>query len=131
MEKEILNVSKTYNIIMKENATELKEVVVKAPAIYQRGDTLSYNLSSYITKSDYTLKDALKKLPGIDIEESGNIKYLGKEISNFYIDGLDLLGGKYNIATTNIPASYVNSVQVLNNHQAVNMNKDIFQMMWP
>lgn len=45
---------------MKENATELKEVVVKAPAIYQRGDTLSYNLSSYITKSDYTLKDALK-----------------------------------------------------------------------
>lgn len=126
VEKEILNVSKTYNIIMKENATELKEVVVKAPAIYQRGDTLSYNLSSYITKSDYTLKDALKKLPGIDIEESGNIKYLGKEISNFYIDGLDLLGGKYNIATTNIPASYVNSVQVLNNHQAVNMNKDIF-----
>ena len=80
----------------------------------------------YTTQSDYTLKDALKKLPGIDVEKSGNIKYLGKDISNFYIDGLDLLGGKYNIATTNIPASYVNSVQVLNNHQAVNMNKDIF-----
>lgn len=126
VEREILNVSRTYNITMREKTTELKEVVVKAPAIYQRGDTLSYNLSSYITQSDYTLKDALKKLPGIDIEESGNIKYLGKEISNFYIDGLDLLGGKYNIATTNIPASYVNSVQVLNNHQAVNMNKDIF-----
>lgn len=126
VEREILNVSLSYNITMREKATELKEVVVKAPAIYQRGDTLSYNLSSYITQSDYTLKDALKKLPGIDIEESGNIKYLGKEISNFYIDGLDLLGGKYNIATANIPASYVNSVQVLNNHQAVNMNKDIF-----
>ena len=121
-----MNVSQTYNITMKEEATELKEVVVKAPAIYQHGDTLSYNLSSYITQSDYTLKDALKKLPGIDVEESGNIKYLGKEISNFYIDGLDLLGGKYNIATTNIPASFVNSVQVLNNHQTVNMNKDIF-----
>ena len=111
---------------MKERASDLKEVVVKAPAIYQHGDTLSFNLSSYITQSDYTLKDALKKLPGIDIEESGKIRYLGKEISNFYIDGLDLLGGKYNIATTNIPASYVNSVQVLNNHQPVNMNKDIF-----
>lgn len=126
VEKEVSNVSQTYNFTMKEKGTELKEVVVKAPAIYQRGDTLSYNLSSYITKSDYTLKDALKKLPGIDIEKSGKIKYLGKDISNFYIDGLDLLGGKYNIATTNIPASYVNSVQVLNNHQAVNMNKDIF-----
>ncbi len=126
VENEILNVSQTCNITMKERASDLKEVVVKAPAIYQHGDTLSFNLSSYITQSDYTLKDALKKLPGIDIEESGKIRYLGKEISNFYIDGLDLLGGKYNIATTNIPASYVNSVQVLNNHQPVNMNKDIF-----
>lgn len=126
VEKEILNMSQTCHITMKEKTTELKEVVVKAPAIYQRGDTLSFHLSAYTTQSDYTLKDALKKLPGINVEKSGNIKYLGKDISNFYIDGLDLLGGKYNIATTNIPASYVNSVQVLNNHQAVNMNKDIF-----
>ncbi len=126
VENEILNASQTCNITMKEKASDLKEIVVKAPAVYQHGDTLSFNLSSYITQSDYTLKDALKKLPGIDIEESGKIRYLGKEISNFYIDGLDLLGGKYNIATTNIPASYVNSVQVLNNHQPVNMNRDIF-----
>lgn len=126
VEKEILNMSQTCHITLKEKTTELKEVVVKAPAIYQRGDTLSFHLSAYTTQSDYTLKDALKKLPGIDVGKSGQIKYLGKDISNFYIDGLDLLGGKYNIATTNIPASYVNSVQVLNNHQAVNMNKDIF-----
>lgn len=126
VENEILNMSQTCNLTMKEKATELKEVVVKAPAIYQRGDTLSFHLSAYTTQSDYTLKDALKKLPGINVEESGKIKYLGKDISSFYIDGLDLLGGKYNIATTNIPASYVNSVQVLNNHQAINMNKDIF-----
>lgn len=131
VENEILNMSQTCNLTMKEKATELKEVVVKAPAIYQRGDTLSFHLSAYTTQSDYTLKDALKKLPGINVEESGKIKYLGKDISSFYIDGLDLLGGKYNIATTNIPASYVNSVQVLNNHQAINMNKDIFQMTWP
>lgn len=126
VKNEILNASQTCHITMKEKVTQLKEVVVKAPAIYQRGDTLSFHLSAYTTQSDYTLKDALKKLPGINVEESGHIKYLGKDISNFYIDGMDLLGGKYNIATTNIPASYVNSVQVLNNHQAVNMNKDIF-----
>ena len=43
----------------REKTTDLKEVVVKAPAIYQRGDTLSYNLASYIGKNDYTLKDAI------------------------------------------------------------------------
>lgn len=122
----ISNATQVCNVVLKEKATVLKEVVVKAPAIYQRGDTLSYNLSSYASQGDYTLKDAMKKLPGIDVTESGSIKYLGKEISSFYIDGLDLLGGKYNIATSNIPASYVNSVQVLNNHQAVKMDDNLF-----
>ncbi len=39
---------------------------------------------------------------------------------------MDLLGGKYNIATTNIPASYVNQVQVLSNHQEAKVDKDVF-----
>ena len=114
------------DLTMKEKATNLKEVVVKAPAIHQRGDTLSYSLSAYATRGDYTLKDAIKKLPGIDVAESGTIKYLGKDISKFYIEGMDLLGGKYNIATNNIPASYVNQVQVLNNHQEAKVDNDVF-----
>ena len=114
------------DLTMKEKATALKEVVVRAPAIHQRGDTLSYSLSAYATRGDYTLKDAIKKLPGIDVTEAGAIKYLGKDISKFYIEGLDLLGGKYNIATTNIPASYVNQVQVLSNHQEAKVDKDVF-----
>lgn len=124
--REINNLSQVCNFNLKEKTTALKEVVVKAPAIYQRGDTLSYNLASYIGKNDYTLKDAMKKLPGIEVGDKGSIKYLGKEISNFYINGMDLLGGRYNIATTNIPASFVNSVQVLSNHQAVKADKDVF-----
>ncbi len=124
--REIKNLSQECNFNLKEKPTALKEVVVKAPAIYQRGDTLSYNLASYIGKNDYTLKDAMKKLPGIEVGDKGSIKYLGKEISNFYINGMDLLGGRYNIATTNIPASFVNSVQVLSNHQAVKADKDVF-----
>ena len=124
--KIVTNKSQSIDYVLHEKTTELKEVIIKAPAIRQRGDTISYNLSSYISQGDYTLKDAIRKLPGIDVAESGAIKYLGKDISNFYVEGMDLLGGKYNIATNNIPASYVSSVQVLNNHQAVKMDKDIF-----
>lgn len=124
--REILNRSQDQNVTMKEQVTALKEVVVKAPPIRQRGDTLSYNLAQFANEDDYTLRDAMKKLPGIDIGESGTIKYLGKDISNFYIDGLDLLGGKYNIATNNIPAEYVSNVQVLDHHQAAKVDKDVF-----
>lgn len=114
------------NFSLKEKKIGIKEAVVRAPAIHQRGDTLSYAVSAYTTWSDYTLKDALKRLPGIDVEESGRIKYLGKDISGFYIEGMNLLGGKYNIATSGIPASYVNSVQVLDNHKEAAIDKDTF-----
>ena len=67
----------------------------------------------------------MKRLPGIEVTSSGSIKYLGKDISNFYIEGMDLLGGQYNVATNNIPADYVTSVQVLNNHKDAKMDKDV------
>ncbi len=124
--KSIENRTQTCNFILHEKTQVLKEVIVKASPITQRGDTLSYNVASFATASDYTLKDVLKKLPGIEVAKNGHIQYLGKDISQFYIEDVDLLGGKYNIATNNIPADYVSTVQVYNHHQPVKMNKDIF-----
>ena len=49
----------------------------------------------------------MKKLPGINVSGNGQISYLGKSISNFYIEGMNMLGGKYNLATRNMPAKYV------------------------
>ena len=82
----------------------LKEVNVKANPLRQRGDTLSHNLASFLGKGDVTLEDGLKRLPGVDVSQNGGISYMGKPISQFNIEGMDLLGGKYNLATRNIPA---------------------------
>lgn len=113
-------------IRLKTESTKLKEVVVTAPSVVLQGDTVSYRLSAFAGKGDITLKDAMRNLPGIDIADNGNIKYQGKEISNFYIEGMDLLGGRYNVATDNLPVSSVTNVEILNNHQSVKMDKDIF-----
>ena len=113
-------------VALSQKATELKEVVVTAPNVRVLGDTVSYRLSAFAGKGDVTLKDAMRNLPGIDIADNGKIKYLGKDISNFYIEGMDLLGGKYNVATENLPVSSVTNVEILNNHQSVKMDKDIF-----
>lgn len=122
----IINKPQTLDVDLEENVTPLKEVTVRVPQIKQRGDTLSYRLSAFIGKGDTSLEDAIKKLPGINVEDNGGIKYLGKEISNFYIEGLDLLGGKYNLATRNLPVSYVSEVEVLNNHQDIKMGKSFY-----
>lgn len=114
------------DIILNSKITELKEVIVTAPSVVLQGDTVSYRLSAFAGKGDITLKDAMRNLPGIDMSDNGKIKYLGKEISNFYIEGMDLLGGRYNIATDNLPAATVANVEILNNHQSVKMDNDIF-----
>ena len=117
---------KRHDVRLRDKNKALQEVVVKAPEVYQRGDTLNYRLSAFTGAADYTLSDALKKLPGVEVSDEGAIKYLGKDISDFYIEGLDLLGGKYNVATQSLPAAYVTSVQVLTNHQPVKVDEAAF-----
>ncbi|SEA01510.1 Outer membrane receptor proteins, mostly Fe transport [Porphyromonadaceae bacterium KH3R12] len=114
-----------YNVQLSEQATELKEVIVKAPSIHQRGDTITYVVSSFAAAQDKSLADVLKKMPGIEVDKSGSIKYNGVSINKFYIEGKDMLGGRYGIATTNIHQKDVGSVEVMENHQPVKALEDI------
>ena len=100
-------------------ATQLKDVIVQAPDIYAKGDTLVFNVSRYANASDNAIIDVIKRLPGIKVEEDGTIKYHGKPINKFYIDGDDFLEGQYGLATNNISHKDVKSVEVMENHQPV------------
>lgn len=53
--------------------------------------------------------------------DNGKILYQGKPINKYYINNLDLLEGKYNLANSNLPHKEVVSVQVLENHQPIKM----------
>lgn len=112
------------DIALTDKAISLKEVKVKAPPLTLLGDTLTYNLASFLKKGDVTLEDGLKNLPGIDISENGAISYMGKGISNFYIGGLDMLGGRYNLATKNIPAEYATQVEIMKHHKHRKIDAD-------
>ena len=114
-----------YNISLSEKVTELKEVIVHAPSIHQRGDTITYIVSKFADAQDKSLADVLKKMPGIEVEKSGAIKYNGVAINKFYIEGKDMLGGKYGIATNNIHQKDVGSIEVMENHQPVKALEDI------
>lgn len=115
----LTDMSSPLKIALSEKAIALEEVVIKAPRIRPRGDTLIYDVSRFADARDKTIGDVLKKMPGITVESSGAIKYNGIPIDKFYVEGLDLLGGRYGIATRNIPQQSVSRVEVLENHQVV------------
>ena len=113
------------DMVLTPKAVSLKEVTVKPDPLRQKGDTLSHNLASFLGKGDVTLEDGLKRLPGVDVSQNGGISYMGKPISQFNIEGMDLLGGKYNLATRNIPADYVTQVEIVRNHHSRRVEKDV------
>lgn len=104
-------------IVMEASATMLKEVAVKADRIREQGDTITYTVGSFAQAQDRSIGDVLKRMPGIDVSNSGKIQYQGEDINKFYIEGSDLLGGKYGIATNGINHDDVGAVEVMENHQ--------------
>lgn len=119
------NRSGNFEIIVDNRAVELKEVVVKSKKIYSQGDTINYNVGSFLSQTDQSIADVLKKMPGISVSDAGQISYQGKPIKNLYIEGLDLMKGHYGIATNNIDPNNIATVQVLENHQDIKALKGL------
>ena len=105
-------------ISMASTAFVLKEVQVKGSRITGR-DTISFDLTRFANERDNSLKDVLKKLPGVDIEKNGRINYNGKPINRFTVEGLDLTGGKYNQLEENIKAKDVKKAEVIEHDQPI------------
>ncbi len=118
------NRSQSLDFRLEFQAIELKEVKIKPPKIRQAGDTINYLVDGYLDKNDRAIGDVLKKMPGIEMQENGAILYNNKPINKFYIENMDLLQGRYGIATKNISAKDVATVQVLENHQPIKALKE-------
>lgn len=123
--KKIANHSQKIDFVVSEEAIELKEFSVKSEKIWGTRDTVNYVVDAYRDSTDIVIGDVLKKMPGIVVKESGQIEYRGKPISKFYIENMDMLQGRYGIATNNITASDIATVQVFENHQPIKALKDI------
>jgi hypothetical protein len=119
--KIITNKNQVLNFNLLESSEKLKEVIIKSSAITKKGDTISYFVNAFKNQKDRVIADVLRKLPGIEVLVDGKILYQGKPIQKYYIEGLDLLEGKYNLANNNLPASSVSKVQILENHQPIKL----------
>ena len=124
LSKTIAAGTSTVDFVVEYARQEIREVKITAEAIKEQGDTLTYYVENFKDHTDRSIGDVLKKLPGIQVTPGGGIKYQGKEINKFYIEGLDMLGGRYGIAVNNVQASDIAAVEVYENHQPIKMLRD-------
>ncbi|MBB4117908.1 hypothetical protein GGR32_000180 [Mesonia hippocampi] len=97
-----------------ENNT-LDEVLVegKSAPIAIKKDTLEFNAASFATRPDANLEELLKKLPGIEVDNDGNIMVNGKQVSRILVNGQEFFGKDPKIATKNLPKDIINKIQVV------------------
>jgi hypothetical protein len=113
------------DFILTPQAIELREVIVKTLPVRISHDTISYDIKQFGNNADRNLGDVLKKLPGVELSENGTIKYNGEPINKYYTEGKDLFEGKYKIANDNFRWQDIERVEILENHQPINVLKDI------
>ncbi|OQP66152.1 outer membrane beta-barrel protein [Niastella populi] len=90
----------------------LGSVVVQAPPITVKKDTIEFRASSFKTKPNATVEDLLKKLPGVEVDKEGNITSQGEEITKIYVDGKEFFLNDPKLATKNLSSEMVEAVQV-------------------
>ncbi len=117
--EKIFNENQKLEIILYSKTLSLNEVIIQNTPIRKKNDTLNYSIKNFKDQKDRTISDVLKKMPGIEVLSDGKILYEGKAIQKYYIEGLDLLDGKYGIANDNLPVDSVTDIQILENHQPI------------
>jgi hypothetical protein len=101
-------------IIVQPKSLNLEEVTIFAfkDPIYYKGDTLIYTADSFKVKANATVEDLLKKLPGMKVDAQGNVTSQGKKVDKVLVDGDEFFGTDPTVATKNLAANSIESVQV-------------------
>lgn len=101
-------------ITLISKANLLREIIIKdrKNAITVKGDTTEYLVDSFLVNKSSNVEDLLKKLPGIQVDKNGKITAHGQEVKKVLVDGEEFFGDDPTVATKNLRADNVESVQV-------------------
>ena len=111
------DIIKDFNLSLDNNLDAI-ELSYEMP-VTVRGDTLIYNADSFKNGSERKLEDVLKNLPGVEINEDGQIEVEGKVVNKLMVNGKDFFDGDTKLASKNIPSKAVDKIQVLRNYSEV------------
>lgn len=107
-----------------DNQLDEVELVYEMPVVI-KGDSLIYNADSFRTKTDRRLGDVLDKLPGVEVNDDGEIEVDGVTVRKVMVEGKDFFDGDSKLATQNIPANALDKIEVLKNYDEVSQLKSV------
>ncbi|AZQ43463.1 outer membrane beta-barrel protein [Nonlabens ponticola] len=114
------------NFVLLEGTDQLDAVqITYEMPVSIKGDTIVYNADSFTNGTERKLDDVLNKLPGVEVNEDGDVQVEGKNVEKIYVDGKEFFEGDTRLATKNIPADAIGKVEVLKNFNNVSQLKGL------
>ncbi len=100
-------------LLMSNDAVLLRETVVtgRAAQVIVKKDTLVYNPDAYRTPEGSPIEELIKRMPGAEVDEDGNITVNGKKIEKILLDGKEFMLGDVETALKNLPVSIIQNVK--------------------
>jgi hypothetical protein len=101
-------------ILMKLKSQMLGDVIIEGrrQAVVIKGDTIEFNTAAFRTRPNAAVEDLLKKIPGIQVDNSGTILVYGKAISKIMVDGKEFFTNDPRIASRSLDAESIDKVQI-------------------
>lgn len=99
-------------IALRPDTNTLEDVIISRPPVTIKGDTVEFRAGSFATPPNATVEDLLKKLPGMEVDQEGNVTAQGEDIRRIYVDGKEFFSNDPKLALLNLTAEMVESIQV-------------------
>lgn len=116
----------TKNIVLNTTSYDLDEVIISTEkAISKKKDTIVFNASSFKQGEESVVQDLIKKLPGVEVTDTGVIKVDGQEIEKVMVEGDDFFKKGYRLLTKNLDVNAVSKVEVLRRYSNNRLLKGI------
>lgn len=92
----------------------LEEVIVsqKIGAIRMKGDTLEFKADSFAVRQGANVEEMLKRLPGLQVNQKGEITAQGERVQKVLVDGEEFFSDDPAVVTQNLQADAIDKVQV-------------------
>lgn len=100
-------------ITLQEDNKLLKEaeVTAKLAQVEMKADTFVYNADAYRMPEGAMLEELVKKLPGAEVDDEGNIKINGKSVSKIMVDGKEYFQNDTKMAMKNLPSKLIKKLK--------------------
>lgn len=101
-------------VLLERAPHKLKDVTVTASKIkfYNKGDTVVFNADAFQLAEGSMLDGLISQLPGVELNDDGQIKVNGEYVESLLLDGKEFFDGNNQLMLENIAAYTVKNVEV-------------------